>query len=89
MVIQSILLYGAETWVISEAKLRKLRTFHRSCARLLTKRFIRQNEDETWHYPDSASVLIEAGLYEIEHNIQNRRDTLSEFCEKQGYISEL
>ena len=79
-IVQSILLYGAETWVISEPKMRKLRTFHRSCARFITNRFIRPAEDgQSWIYPDSAEVLEEAGLYEIEHYIQKRRDTISEF----------
>ena len=46
------------------------------------RRFIRPAEDAgtSWIYLDSAEVLDEAGLYyEIEHYIQKRRDTISEF----------
>ena len=89
-IVQSrILLYGAETcWVISESKLRKLRTFHRSCARFLTRRYIKPNENGTWVYPSSASVLEEAGLYEIDHYIQKRRETVLEFVKEREIYQE-
>ena len=32
-IIQAVLLYGSESWVISENNLRKLRSFHNKCAR--------------------------------------------------------
>ena len=80
-IVQSVLLYGAETWVLRPAHLRKLRSFHRNAARYLTKRFIRPLNDGTneWEYPESASVLEEAGLHDIEAYIQRRRDTIHGF----------
>ena len=66
---QSIILFGEENWVMSEPKFRKPRTFLKSCARFITRRFIRPADDGTsWIYTDSTSVLVEAG-----RALQNRK----------------
>ena len=78
-IVQAILLFGAETWVISSADMRKLRKFHRSCARFITNRHRTKNADGTWTHPSSALVLEDAGLFEIDHYIQQRRDTIFSF----------
>jgi hypothetical protein len=46
-IVQSILFYGAEILVINPKNMQKLRTFHRGCARYITKRFIRPANDGT------------------------------------------
>ena len=58
---QAILLYSA-TWVVSEANLKRLRTFSRSGAHFITKLFIRPNEDDIWICPVSTKVLEEMSL---------------------------
>ena len=82
-IVQSILLYGAETWVITPKNMAKLRTFHRKAARYITNRHIRPLNDGTdkWNYPSSESVLEDAGLFEIEVYIQRRRDTVFTFVQ--------
>ena len=77
-IVQAVLLYGAESWVLTPQLITKLRTFHRKAARFITNRHIRPKADESgaWVYPDSASVLEDAGLFEIETYIQRRRDTI-------------
>jgi hypothetical protein len=68
-IVQSILLYGAETWVIKPENMKKLRTFHWKAARYITHRHsIRPLNDGTDEkiYPPSESVLEDAGLFEIE-----------------------
>jgi hypothetical protein len=90
-IVQSILSsYGAETWVITPKHVQKLRTFHRSCARYITRRFIRPANDGTdeWIYPSSESVLDEAGLFEIEVYIQRRRDTVFNFVKNREIYQE-
>ena len=89
-IVQSILLYGAETWVINPKNMQKLRTFHRGCARYITKRFIRPANDGTdeWIYPSSESVLEKAGLFEIEVYIQRRRDTVFTFVKNRNIYRE-
>jgi hypothetical protein len=88
-IVQSILLYGAKTWVITPNHMQKLRTFHRSCARYITRRFIKPAHEHDGTddriYPSSESVLEESGLFEIEVYIQRRRDTVFNFV-KNRYI---
>ena len=89
-IVQSILLYGAETWVIKPENMKKLRTFHRKAARYITNRHIRPLNDGTdeWIYPSSESVLEDAGLFEIEVYIQRRRDTVFTFVQNREIYRE-
>jgi hypothetical protein len=38
-IIQAILLYGSETWVVPRATLNNLEMFHKQCARFLTGQY--------------------------------------------------
>jgi hypothetical protein len=89
-IVQSILLYGAETWVINPENMKKLRTFHRKAARYITHRHIRPLNDGTdeWLYPPRESVLEDAGLFEIEVYIQRRRDTVFTFVKNREIYRE-
>ena len=78
-IVQTILLYGLETWVLSDFQLKQLRSFHSRVARYLTGRHIRQNEDGTWFHPPTDGVLEEAGLRTIDEYIRRRRDTVRNF----------
>ena len=76
VVVQTVLLYGSESWVISKRQLRVLESFHRRVARYLCRRHTRRREDGTWEYPSSKEVLEEAGLQSIQEYIHRRRDTI-------------
>jgi len=76
-VVQSVLLYGCETWVVTPAVLRVLSGFHHRVARRLTgKRGRYLHHEDRWVYPPIDEVLQEAKMYSIEHYINVRRDTL-------------
>ena len=79
-IVQSILLYGSETWVISKQMLRMLRSFHRRCARFITGKHIWQDKEGNWHHPSSKEVLEMAGLKEIEIYIEQRKSTLMKYA---------
>ena len=79
VVVQTVLLYGSESWVISKTRLRMLESFHRRVARYLCRRHIRKLEDGTWEYPPSEEILEQAGLYTIQEYIQRRRDTITRY----------
>ena len=81
VIVQSVLLYGSESWVITKSKMVQLRSFHRRCARYITRTHIRQEEDGTWIHPSSDGVLEGAGLCTIEEYIQKRRDTVEAFAQ--------
>ena len=81
-VVQSVLLYGCETWIVTPAILRMLTGFQiRAAWRMARRNKPRKLDDDTWVYPRSDEVLKEVGLFTIEHYIQKRRNTLSEYTE--------
>jgi hypothetical protein len=83
-IVQSVLLYGAESWVLSKTVESKLKGFHRRCARYITGQHIRPNDpddlDGEWTYPPTATVLEAAGLWPIQEYIRRRRDTVLRFA---------
>ena len=79
-VVQAVLLYGSESWVLTQAMEKKLQAFHHRCARHITGQHIRQNPDETWTCPSSIEVLKMAGLWTIQEYIQRRRKTVMEYA---------
>ena len=78
-IVQSVLLYGSETWVISAANMNKLSAFHHGCARFISNRHIRPDDEGIWTYPSNESVLEDAGLFTMGTYIQRRRDTIFNF----------
>ena len=72
-IVHSILLYGSETWVLTDTTLRTLSSFHNKIARFLTRRHIKQLPDDTWQYPETAETLKLAGLKPIQDYIIARK----------------
>jgi hypothetical protein len=74
-VVQSVLLFGSETWVWSQSMRLALQGFHHKVARKITNlRPKRQNG--VWVVPPIADALEGAGLHPIEEYITRRRNTL-------------
>jgi hypothetical protein len=71
-VVQTVLLYGAETWVISNRMLRALEGFHYRVACQITGRRP-QREGETWVHPPTAAVLEEAGMHSMGEYLSKHR----------------
>ena len=44
-VVQVVLLYGADTWVISKRDMQKLKSFHNKAIRYITEKHIRKDRD--------------------------------------------
>ena len=75
-VVQSVLLYGCESWVITQQVLKTLEGFHHSVARRLSGLVPRYIPAENrWHYPPIELALEKAGLFPIEHYISVRQNT--------------
>ena len=65
-IVQSILLYGRETWVLSTASLARLKGFHlRAACRMAKKHVPRRGPHQQWVYPPSDKVLEECGMHTI------------------------
>ena len=80
VIVLSVLLFGSETWVVSDILKGEFRSFHHRCARYVVNRHIWQDGDGNWHCPPSAEVLMEVKMQTIEAYIQRRKDTILRFA---------
>ncbi len=79
-IVQSVLLYGSETWVLSSAVLARLEGFHlRAAYRMAKKHLPRRGPNQQWVYPPSDKVLEECGMHTIGHYIDVRRETIAKY----------
>ena len=76
-VVQQVLLFGAETWVVSPMMERALSAFLHGAARRLTGRQPRRGRYGKWHYPSLEGGMKEAGLTDILNSIQRRQNTVA------------
>ena len=69
-IVQAILLYGSETWVISWTALARLEGFHiRAAYRMAKKYKPNRGPGNVWVYPRSKDVLKECGMKMMEEYI--------------------
>jgi hypothetical protein len=79
-VVQSVLLYGSETWVLSPKMLSKLEGFHKQIACRLTGRTpVYHHREDEWQYLPLGNALEEAGLFQIDEYITRHRNKIAEF----------
>ena len=75
-VVQFVLLFGSETWALTES-LRVLEGFHIRSAYRATVNVPRKLNNNTWVYPKNKDVLEEVGLFTIREYIEMRRQTIA------------
>ena len=68
-IVQTVLLYGSESWVVTPRMLEVLKGFHHRVARKLTGKMARRQADGSWDYPPIADALEAAGLFPMEDRI--------------------
>jgi len=78
--VQSILLYGLESWTLTTQQLHLLDSFHHHCARHITQMHIHPLPDGSWFRPASTDVLQAAGLKPITYYIQQHQQHVTEFA---------
>ena len=86
VIVQTVLLYGAESWVLGTHARNKINSFHHRCSRFITGRHI-SLEGETWIYPSRVSTLAEADLLGVEDYIVSRKNTVREYAESTGIFN--
>ncbi len=75
-VVQSVLLYGSETWNLLTTALARLEGFQICAAyRMAKKHKPKKGPHHGWVYPQSSNVLQECGMATILHYIDVRRAT--------------
>ena len=75
--VQSILLFGSETWNLSPVSLKSLEGFHIRAAWRMAGKRPQKRQDGKWTYPNSAAVLDKVGLKTIAHYIGIRRQHIA------------
>jgi hypothetical protein len=79
-VVQTILLFGAESWVVSKHIFSALEGFHRQIARRITGQApVYLRREGQWSYPPIGNALEEEGMFTIVEYISRRRNRLVDF----------
>ena len=78
-VSQVVLLFGAETWVLTQRMEKALDSFQSRFARRISGKHPRQETDGSWEYPPLAEALVEAGLEGIQKSVTRRQNTFAQY----------
>ena len=76
-VVQTVLLVGSETSVLTPSAMQVLTGFHIRSAYRMAREYKPRNGSQSgeWHYSSPALVLEEVGLHKTEHFVQVHRQT--------------
>jgi hypothetical protein len=77
-IVQSVLLYGCETWVLSDRMISTLRGFHHRVARKIAKKQAYLLAGD-WIYPPIEEALDDANLETIEVYIRRRQNHVAQY----------
>ena len=80
-IVQSKLLYGSESWVLTPTMLKALEGFHNRVARQISGEMPRL-EKGSWVYPPIHTALGKAGLHRISVYISRRRGTVMKYVQE-------
>ena len=78
-VTQQVLLFGAETWVLTKRMEASLDAFQGRVARWLTGRMPRRGRDGKWLYLPLAGATKEAGIVRARTSVVRRQNTVAQF----------
>jgi hypothetical protein len=90
-VVQAILLYGSESWVLSKTAMAQLEGFHIRCAyRMAKEHKPKWGPDRVWVwiYPRSEEVLKECGMKTMIEYILIRRQTVAVYVATRPILDE-
>jgi len=87
-VVQAVLLFGSETWVLTPSTMQVLEGFRIQSAYRMARVNKPRKHPQTgvWIYPSSALVLDEVGLSTISHYVQVSRYTITAFHYRATYL---
>ena len=76
VVVQAVLLFGADKRVLTPRMDRSLSRFQHRVAQRLTRRNPRRKRGGRWYYPPLAAAMAEAGFKEIGGYFTRRKNTV-------------
>ena len=79
VVVQSLLIYGSDTWVLTPRMKRVLGGFHHRVDLRLTGRQPWKGRDRGWVYPPMEDVMAEAGFQELETYVSRHHNTSAQY----------
>ena len=85
-VTQQVLLFGAETWVLTKNMESALDPFQGRVASKLMGRQPRRGRDGVWFYLSLAGAMKEAGIVRIRTSILRRQNTVAQFIATQPIL---
>ena len=87
--VQAVLLFGAETWDLLPADLRRLEGFHvRAAYRMSREHRPERTPNGRWQYPRTEAVLEEVGLKTVEEYVKVRRATIAQYVATRPVLDE-
>ena len=78
-IVQAVLLYGADSWLVSKRDQDTLNRFHKRAVRHITGVHIRRSAQGTRTYPDHNALLRKWGLKPMAVYVERRRGTLCSY----------
>ena len=77
-VVQSLLLYGRESWVVTGEMLKVLMAFHHRAARRITGMMVKHGAGREWEYPAVEEAMESVGIHPIGVYMKRRQKTIAE-----------
>ena len=78
-VVQAVLLFGSEMWVLTPQLEKALEGFHHRAERRMAVMGPKRQPDGTWLYPPIGAALTMVGLEEIGVYISRRQNTVAQY----------
>ena len=79
VVIQAVLLFGAETWVVTPRTGKALGGFQTQVAIRLTGQLPRRTTNGKWRYISAGAAREEAGFLTMEEYVRQRQNTVTQY----------
>ena len=79
VVVQQVLLFGVETWVVTPRMERALSSFMHGAAMRITGRQPRRGWDRKWFYPSLEGAMKAAGFKDIRTSINTRQNMVTQY----------
>ena len=84
--IQTVLLFRVETWVLNSRMERALSSFQHRVARRLTGRQPRRQGNGSQEYPSLADALVESGFKGIGKYITRRQNMIAQYIATRPFL---
>ena len=84
--VQAVLLFGVETWVVTHRMGKNLGGFQNQVTRGMTGRLPRMTLDGRWIYTSAAAARAEAIFLKMEEYIRRRQNTVTHYIATQSLL---